>query len=178
MAWNEGKPLRDTLLDLYKTEAAPGVKADVIYTFWVKHAICTDPTCKKEVPLFKDYIVAHKIASMRYWRDISCPECGKSFDWEAEVASLIAEADGERAARCGRRRPSYRRMDLCAGTRKTEAPARAHAYRVGLPCCAKPSSWPCLGSRRKKRKRSRSLYCSAPPAKSFGNGVGLYPNAK
>ena len=73
VAWNEGKPLRDTLLDLYKTEAAPSVKADVIYTFWVKHAICTDPTCKKEVPLFKDYIVAHKIASMRYWRDISCP---------------------------------------------------------------------------------------------------------
>lgn len=91
VAWNGGKPLRETLLDLYKTEAAPGVQADVIYTFWVKHAICTDPTCKKEVPLFKDYIVAHKTVSVRYWRDIACPECGKSFDWESQPATLIAE---------------------------------------------------------------------------------------
>jgi hypothetical protein len=53
VAWNGGKPLRETLLGLYKTEAAPGVEAGVIYTFWVKHAICTDPTCKKDVPLFK-----------------------------------------------------------------------------------------------------------------------------
>ena len=52
--WNGGKPLRESLLELYKTEVAPGIEADVIYTFWVKHAICTDPMCKKEVPLFKD----------------------------------------------------------------------------------------------------------------------------
>ncbi len=91
VAWNGGKPLRETLLDLYKTEVAPGVEADVIYTFWVKHAICTDPTCKKEVPLFKDYIVAHKTVSVRYWRDVACPECGKSFDWEIQPATLVAE---------------------------------------------------------------------------------------
>ncbi|MEI6303495.1 MAG: DNA methyltransferase [Betaproteobacteria bacterium] len=89
--WNEGKPLRETLLNLYKTEVAPGVEADVIYTFWVKHAICTDPTCKKEVPLFKDYVVAQKTSSVRYWRDLACPACGHAFDWETQVASLIAE---------------------------------------------------------------------------------------
>ena len=91
VAWNDGKPLRETLLDLYKTEVAPGVDADVIYTFWVKHAICTDPTCKKEVPLFKDYFVGTKTVSVRYYRDIRCPECTKDFDWEVDVASLIAE---------------------------------------------------------------------------------------
>jgi len=91
VSWNGGKPLRETLLDLYKTEAEPGIEADVIYTFWVKHAICTVPTCGKEVPLFKDYIIAKKIPSIRYNQDVTCPKCRKTFDWEIEVASLIAD---------------------------------------------------------------------------------------
>jgi uncharacterized Zn finger protein (UPF0148 family) len=89
--WNEGKPLRDTLLNLYKTEVEPGIEADVIYTFWVKHAICTDPNCKKEVPLFDDYIIAYKTPSVRYHPDVTCPHCGKIYDWEIEAASLIAD---------------------------------------------------------------------------------------
>jgi putative DNA methylase len=91
VAWAGGKPLRETLLDLYRTEAAPGIDADVIYTFWVKHAICTDQSCKKEVPLFKDYLVAQKTVSARYWRDLPCPKCEKTFDWETQPATLIAE---------------------------------------------------------------------------------------
>lgn len=93
VAWNDGKPLRDSLLDLYRTEVQLGLDADVIYTFWVKHAICTDPTCKKEVPLFKDYLVAAKSLSVKYHRDVHCPACKKSFDWEVGVASMIAEQE-------------------------------------------------------------------------------------
>jgi Adenine-specific DNA methylase containing a Zn-ribbon len=92
VAWNDNKPLRDTLLDLYKTELAPALEADVIYTFWVKHAVCTDPTCKREVPLFKDYRVAAKTLSVKYHRDMLCPECRTPFDWEVNVASLIADS--------------------------------------------------------------------------------------
>lgn len=66
VAWNGGMPLRETLLDLYKTEVAAGVEADVIYTFWVKHAVCADQLCKKEVPLFKDYLVAQKTMSVPF----------------------------------------------------------------------------------------------------------------
>ena len=91
VAWNDGAPLRETLLGLYQTKVAPDVEADVIYTFWVKHAICTDPTCKREVPLFKDYLIAHKTLSVRYHRDVLCPRCRKRFDWEIEPASLIAD---------------------------------------------------------------------------------------
>ena len=79
------------MLGLYRTKIAPDVEADVIYTFWVKHAVCTDPTCKREVPLFKDYRIAHKTLSVRYYRDILCPRCKKQFDWEIEPASLIAD---------------------------------------------------------------------------------------
>ncbi|HUT59379.1 MAG TPA: DNA methyltransferase, partial [Phycisphaerae bacterium] len=43
-----GKPLRETLLDLYKTTCpcCGNADADIIYAFWVKSAICTDPTCR------------------------------------------------------------------------------------------------------------------------------------
>ena len=91
VAWNNNMPLRETLLGLYRTKVAPDVDADVIYTFWVKHAVCTVPTCKREVPLFKDWLVAHKTLSVRYHRDILCPRCRKRFDWEIEPASLIAD---------------------------------------------------------------------------------------
>lgn len=89
--WNDNKPLRETLLALYKTEVVPDVEADVIYTFWVKHAICTDPNCRREVPLFKDYIIAKKSPSVRYFRDVTCPHCGQTYDWDIENVSLIID---------------------------------------------------------------------------------------
>lgn len=91
VAWNNGRPLKETLLGLYKTDVAEGVEADVIYTLWVKSAICTDRNCRREVPLFKDYIIAQKTPKIRYHRDAVCPACRKTFDWEVEFASLIAE---------------------------------------------------------------------------------------
>ncbi len=91
VVWNSGRPLKETLLGLYRTEVAGGVEADVIYTFWVKSAICTDPNCRREVPLFKDYIIAQKAPKIRYHRDAICPACKKTFDWEIQVASIIAE---------------------------------------------------------------------------------------
>lgn len=91
VSWNGGRPLRETLLGLYRTDIADDLEADVIYTFWVKSAICTDPNCRREVPLFKDYIIAQKAPKIRYHRDAMCPACRKTFDWEVEVASLIAE---------------------------------------------------------------------------------------
>lgn len=87
-----GKPLRETLLDLYKTKCpCCGGEADTIYTFWVKSAICTDQNCKKQVPLFGDYIVAQKTPSIRYFPDCDCPDCGKVFDWEIEPAALVGD---------------------------------------------------------------------------------------
>jgi putative DNA methylase len=91
VAWNDGRPLKDTLLNLYKTEVAEGMATDVIYTLWVKSAICTDPNCKREVPLFTDYIITQNAPKIRYHRDAICPGCRKTFDWEVELASLITE---------------------------------------------------------------------------------------
>jgi putative DNA methylase len=100
VAWAEGKPLRETLLDLYRTDAAwtlptsgaPALGAsDVIYTYWVKSAPCTSPTCRKSVPLFSEYIVAGKSPTVRYHPDCTCPRCQKQFDWEIEPAALVAD---------------------------------------------------------------------------------------
>jgi len=92
VAWS-GKPLRETLLSQYRTECsccgAGREEADIIYTFWVKSAICT--ACKKQVPLFKDYLIAQKTPSIRFFRDARCPKCQKTFDWEIEPAALVAE---------------------------------------------------------------------------------------
>ena len=99
VAWS-GKLLRDTLLDLYRTEApwtlpassSPALgESDVIYTYWVKSAPCTSPTCKKTVPLFGDYVVAGKSPTVRYHPDCTCPRCHKVFDWEIEPAALVAD---------------------------------------------------------------------------------------
>jgi hypothetical protein len=85
------KNLRETLLDLYRTEMEPGIEADVIYTFWVKHGVCTDPNCRRHVPLFEDFIIARKSPSIRYHHDVACSHCQKVYDWEIEFASLIAD---------------------------------------------------------------------------------------
>lgn len=98
VAWS-GKSVRETLLEQYKTTCPCCGKtdADIIYTFWVKSAVCTNaaPPCEKKtlVPLFSDYLVTQKSPSIRYWRDARCPRCEKTFDWEVEPATLIAEPD-------------------------------------------------------------------------------------
>jgi|CZKI01.1.fsa_nt_gi putative DNA methylase len=100
VAWS-GKPLSKTLTELYENDApfhlkgplAPQFKpfAHAIHTYWVKSAICTSPTCRKQVPLFTDYIVADKSPSIRYQADCTCPRCQKTFDWELEPAALVAD---------------------------------------------------------------------------------------
>ena len=95
-----GKSVRETLLEQYKTECpcCGNKDADIIYTFWVKSAICHNKLCPArsgdqgaEVPLFSDYIVTYKKPSIRYWPDVSCPKCDKTFDWEIEPAALVAD---------------------------------------------------------------------------------------
>jgi adenine-specific DNA methylase len=92
---DNGRTLKEELLGWYKTECpccgAGREDADIIYTFWVKSAICTNPTCQAEVPLFSNYIVAQKSPTIRYLPDILCNNCKKPFDIDLEPASLIAE---------------------------------------------------------------------------------------
>lgn len=92
---SSGRTVREELLSHYKTRcpACGSEDADIIYAFWVKSAICTNPECKKQVPLFSDYLVAQKLPSIRFFSDAQCPHstCGKLFDWEIEPAAMVGE---------------------------------------------------------------------------------------
>lgn len=137
--WNAGKPLRETLLSLYRTELelptgraqrpAASLEADVIYTYWVKHAICA--ACSQEVPLFADYVLCRMAPSVRYFREAQCPECSAAFDWEIEPATLVADQElSVNAARgsAGEGRPSA----VWAYARR---PGKAERARVQCPHC-------------------------------------------
>jgi len=86
-----GKPLKQTLLSLYKTECpeCSNKDADILYTFWVKSAPCTTGNCNYLTPLFSDYIISQKKPSIRYFPNCSCPKCKRTFDWEIDSASLV-----------------------------------------------------------------------------------------
>jgi putative DNA methylase len=88
-----GRPLREELLSHYKT-ACPccgSQDADTVYTFWVRSGVCPVASCKREVPLYRDYVVAQRAPSIRYWRDARCTRCEKTFDWEIDPAVLVGE---------------------------------------------------------------------------------------
>jgi len=147
-----GKSLRDTLLGLYKTAAPwtapdcePLDESDVIYTFWVKSAICTGAGCGKQVPLFSDYVVAAKSPSIRYYPDCECPKCEKKFDWEIEPAALIADArlmlhsprnsNGKGSARWTYAHPDGGLYVAQGESDGTQAAARWGTLEKGQVCC-------------------------------------------
>jgi putative DNA methylase len=161
-----GKPLREELLSHYKTEcpACGNPDADIIYVFWVKSAICTDAQCRKQVPLFPNYLVAQKTPSIRYYGDVRCPDpkCGKKFDWEIEPAALVGEArlmvasglDGAGETR------SNRRWSYAPAPDPKAPDARAREARVTCPWCHQTAA-PILSQKKAERKKVRLsvLYC-------------------
>jgi hypothetical protein len=172
VAWNNGRSLKKTLLNLYKTEVADGIEADVIYTFWVKSAICTDSNCRREVPLFPNYIIAQKSPSIRYHRDAVCPGCRKTFDWEVQFASLIAE-------------PSLM-VNAPRGSGGEGRPTTIWSYAPEPPKPRKRGDlWPTdvlcpycqqsvrmrVPSAKKKGKRSHLLCCCVRRVRLFGSGA-------
>ena len=161
-----GKPLREELLSHYKTEcpACGNPDADIIYVFWVKSAICTDQKCRKQVPLFPNYLVAQKSPSIRYHCDVRCsnPKCGKTFDWEIESAALVGNPalmvtsalDGAGIGR-GNKRWAY----AAPPNLKTRDPKGLEAS-VACPWCSQQVS-PLLSQKKPERKKVTLsvLYC-------------------
>jgi 16S rRNA G966 N2-methylase RsmD len=173
-----GKPLRQTLLELYKTaapwtaeEVCGQTQSDVIYTFWVKSAICTSPTCRKQVPLFSDYIVAGKSPSIRYYPDCKCPKCNAVFDWEIDPAALVADprlmlhsarnSNGKGSARWTYAHPDGGLFVAQGESDGTQARVRWGTLERGQVCCphcyekVKVSAYMHDEKSRKKRKPQR-----------------------
>lgn len=100
VSWS-GKSIEETLAQLYQTDPPYFLEtgddtsiisaSHIVHTYWVKSAVCTNPTCKQLVPLFADYVVSKKQPSIRYHADCTCPMCDHKFDWETEPAALISD---------------------------------------------------------------------------------------
>ena len=149
---SSGKTVKEELLSHYKTECSccGNKDADIIYTFWVKSAICTNPLCKKEVPLFSNYIVAQKLPSIRFYKDVKCSLCTKTFDWEIEPASLIAETS----------LTINSPTDSCGLGRGNKRHSFSNKSEVRCPWCDKIQP-PRISSSKKERKKVvlSVLYC-------------------
>jgi putative DNA methylase len=177
VAWNGGRPLRETLLDLYRTEVAPGLEADVIYTFWVKYAVCTAQDCRREVPLFKDWLVAHKTVSIPYFRDVKCPKCGKAFDWEIDLASLVAEpAVMVRSPRGsgGEGRPASPWVYLPLPP-KPRRRRESTIVKLRCPCCAEDVEMEVPWAKKKERKKVQLTVLLCPSCDAVWQWRGPLP---
>jgi putative DNA methylase len=75
------------------------VGSEVIYTFWMKHIMCSDPYCFHLTPQANSSVVSEKALKLKAWLDCVCPKCGEAFDIEqaefrmAPDAKLILGAD-------------------------------------------------------------------------------------
>jgi DNA modification methylase len=178
--WNGDRPLRESLLDLYKTEVAPGVSADAMYTLWVQHAICTDQSCKKEVPLFKDYFIAHRTVGVRYWRDLKCPACGDHFDWETEPATLILDKrlmiNASRGS-AGEGRPTAV-WTYAPEPEKPTSRKQASNAELDCPCCSKRVRIAVPWDRKKERKKVLLSVLLCPACENVWQWRGPLPEGQ
>ncbi|MBU4312939.1 MAG: DUF1156 domain-containing protein [Candidatus Omnitrophica bacterium] len=163
---SSGKTAKEELLSHYKTECSccGNKDADIIYTFWVKSAVCTNPLCKKEVPLFSSYIVAQKSPSIRFYKDVKCSLCTKTFDWEIEPASLIAESS----------LTINNPTDSCGLGRGNKRYSLSAKNNVKCPWCEKTQT-PRLSATKKERKKVVLSVLCCPHCASIFQYRGTVP---
>lgn len=58
------------------------VGPEVVYTFWLKHIMCSDPTCFHITPQSTSSVFAEKTLKIKTWTNCVCSGCGEIFDLE------------------------------------------------------------------------------------------------
>lgn len=167
-----GKSVKEEVLSHYKTECpccvAGREEADVIYNFWVKSAVCTNPNCRQEVPLFGSYIIATKTPSVRYIPDYQCPSCKKPFDLEVDRVSLMAEpslmVNHPRDAAGDRR------------SNKRWAAFDPFAHQVTCPWCSLLHPLQQIGKLKKEKKRIQLNVLLCPCCRAVWQYRGTLPD--
>lgn len=66
---------------------------EVIYTFWVKHIMCSDPSCFHLTPQLNSSVIAEKTLKIKCWSDCVCPSCGEVFDLEQGNFKMAPSGD-------------------------------------------------------------------------------------
>ncbi len=167
-----GRSVKEELLSHYKTECpccgAGREEADIIYTFWVKAAVCTNPTCRQEIPLFANYIIAAKTPTVRFIPDYICGSCKRIFDLEVENVSLMAEAalmvNNARDAAGDRR------------TNKRWAAFEPIGRQVTCPWCSHAEKIQEIGKLKKEKKKILLTVLLCPHCRSVWQYRGTLPD--
>lgn len=66
---------------------------ETVYTFWIKHIMCEDPSCCHLTPQIDTSIVAEKKSSVDYIDNCVCPKCGSAFDLELDWFRMSPNAN-------------------------------------------------------------------------------------
>ncbi len=85
--WFEKTTNKKASVDMLK--ASPEIRRnyywkgpEVIHTFWVKHIMCSDPSCTHLTPLMSSSVVALKTVKVKALENVVCPRCMDVFDLE------------------------------------------------------------------------------------------------
>lgn len=66
---------------------------EVVYTFWMKHIMCSDPECCHLTPQVSTSVVAEKSLKIKFVENCVCSKCGDIFDLEMGDFRMAPEAN-------------------------------------------------------------------------------------
>ncbi|MDR2754857.1 MAG: DUF1156 domain-containing protein [Planctomycetaceae bacterium] len=67
-------------------------RAEIIYTFWGKHAKCQNPNCGHYTPIISSPAFALKELTVKCYPKQNCPYCQKTFDLETQEMHIAPDA--------------------------------------------------------------------------------------
>ncbi|MDE0433992.1 MAG: DNA methyltransferase [Bryobacterales bacterium] len=129
------RDVAETLGAYYKTELEDGIRADVLYFFWVKQLDC--PECRAPVDLFSSTIFARHAYPARHPKaQAVCPSCGAvnevRFDTRAATCSHCAftfnPQDGPARGQKATCPACYHRFQIARTVRDSDAPPVHRLY--------------------------------------------------
>ncbi|MGE3759598.1 MAG: DUF1156 domain-containing protein, partial [Pseudobdellovibrionaceae bacterium] len=88
--------------------------AEVIYTYWMKHVMCSDPGCCHLTPQVRSSVVSEKTIKIKAWKNCVCPKCGDTFDIESGEFRMAPSAN----LVIGENEEPFAAIDLQTGTLK------------------------------------------------------------
>lgn len=85
--WTDSRSKKPSAIDIFSVKPADRTHykwdgAEVIYTYWMKHVMCSDPSCCHLTPQVRSSVVSEKSLKIKTWKNCVCPKCGEAFDME------------------------------------------------------------------------------------------------
>lgn len=130
------------------------VGSEVVYTFWMKHIMCSDPSCYHLTPQISSSIVSEKALKIKYYDNCVCPKCGDVFDLELGDFRMAPEAE------------------FVLGTNESQFAVIAESLKSKCPHCKASLNSDWVGAiKSKKTLKSKSVTHSLLLPKTWLKGI-------